>query len=93
MDEVLHIVVHGQVQGVGFRAFAERTARRLNIAGWVRNLPNGDVEVLARVSAETKQSFLAQLQQGPSYSRVARIDVKRAPQDNECPQVGFAIRH
>jgi acylphosphatase len=91
MDEILRIVVSGQVQGVGFRAFTERAARRLGVAGWVRNLSNGDVEVLARVTPGVKQPFLAQLQQGPSFSRVTDIRVTSEP-TAECPREGFAIR-
>jgi acylphosphatase len=93
MDEILRIVVSGQVQGVGFRAFTERTARRLGIAGWVRNLPTGDVEVLARVSPGAKQAFLAQLRQGPSFSRVTGIRATPEPSAADCPQHGFTIRH
>ena len=93
MDEVLRIVVTGQVQGVGFRAFTERTARGLGVAGWVRNLSNGDVEVLARVSPNAKQPFLAQLQHGPSYSRVSGLRLTPEPGGSDCPQQGFSIRH
>lgn len=93
MDEVLRIVVSGQVQGVGFRAFTERTARRLGVAGWVRNLPSGDVEVLARVTPSAKQPFLAQLQQGPSYSRVTGVRVTPEPPGSDCPTQGFSVRH
>lgn len=92
MDEVLRILVSGQVQGVGFRAFTERTARRLGVAGWVRNLPTGQVEVLARVGAGNQQAFLAQLRQGPSLSRVTDLQVERQPEGSDCPRQGFGVR-
>jgi acylphosphatase len=92
MDEVIRIIVSGQVQGVGFRAFTERVARRLGVAGWVRNLPGGDVEVLARVGPGNKQAFLAQLQQGPSMSRVTSLRVTPEPDGAACPRQGFSVR-
>jgi len=42
-----HIMVSGQVQGIGYRYFVEREARKIKITGWVRNLDNSDVEILA----------------------------------------------
>jgi acylphosphatase len=92
MDDVLRIVVSGQVQGVGFRAFTERTARRLGVAGWVRNLPSGEVEVLARVAPGNRQAFLAQLRQGPSYSRVEGLRIQPEPVGSDCPSQGFSVR-
>jgi acylphosphatase len=47
----LHAFVHGRVQGVGYRATTMDEARRLNLAGWVRNRIDGSVEVLAEGSA------------------------------------------
>jgi len=92
MNEVLRIVVSGSVQGVGFRAFTRMTAERLGIAGWVRNLPGGQVEVLARVPAVRKAAFLAQLRQGPRMSKVDGLAVLPAPPGVDCPETGFLIR-
>jgi acylphosphatase len=93
MDELVRITVRGIVQGVGFRAFTEHAARRLGVAGWVRNLPGGDVEVLARLPPGNKQAFLAQLQRGPVGSRVAQVDVQPAAAGADVPRAGFTIRH
>lgn len=93
MEEVLHILVEGQVQGVGFRYFTERIALRLQVAGWVRNLPDGRVEVLARVTPSAKGPFLAALQEGPSMGHVSRLDVQKEPAGVTCPRIGFQIRH
>ena len=93
MSEIIHILVQGRVQGVGFRQFTQDTARWLGIAGWVRNLPDGRVEVLARVSAEIKTKFLAALRQGPTHSRVDHLSVDTPTEDMNCPDQGFAIRH
>ncbi len=92
MDEVLRITVSGRVQGVGFRQFVASTAQRLGLAGWVRNLPTGEVEILARVTPAAKQRFLAALRQGPAMSRVEAVDVQAPPAAWRCPESGFAIR-
>jgi acylphosphatase len=69
----LHAVVRGSVQGVGFRATTFDEARRLGLAGWVRNRVDGTVEVLAE-GAEPKLSlFLAYLRRGPLGARVAGV--------------------
>jgi acylphosphatase len=64
-------VVNGRVQGVGFRFYVEREARVLGIAGWVRNLPDGAVEVLATGTSAQHAALKAKLHQGP---RAARVD-------------------
>ena len=92
MEEVLHIVVSGRVQGVGFRAFVEGAARRHGVAGWVRNRPGGDVELLARVRPEHKGRFLAELQKGPPMSRVHDVQVEPAADGSQCPRNGFTVR-
>ena len=91
-DEVLHIVVRGVVQGVGFRHFTRQQAQRLGVAGWVRNLPGGEVELLARVNAENRAEFLAALRRGPAYSQVSGLEVRPAAGEMECPASGFQVR-
>ena len=93
MNEIIQIIVQGRVQGVGFRQFTQDTARRMGIAGWVRNLPDGRVEVLARVTEEIKPKFLAALRQGPTLSQVDHLSVNAPSEDRPCPERGFAIRH
>jgi acylphosphatase len=92
MTEVLRIVVSGDVQGVGFREFTRLTAQRLGVAGWVRNLPSGQVELLARIPAGRKAAFLAQLRQGPRMGKVDGLAVEQAPPETDCPQAGFMVR-
>ena len=65
------VVIHGRVQGVGFRWFVEREAQILGIAGWVRNNADGSVEVLAMGSHEQLLGLRSRLRQGP---RAARVD-------------------
>jgi acylphosphatase len=65
--------IRGHVQGVGYRYFTKRTALRLGVHGWVRNLPDGDVEVHAEASAVVLQSFRAELERGPQFSEVREV--------------------
>ena len=64
-------IVRGRVQGVGFRWFVEREAHILQIAGWVRNNPDGSVEVMAMGTREQLSGLRSRLQEGP---RAARVD-------------------
>ncbi|MDR2471079.1 MAG: acylphosphatase [Treponema sp.] len=66
----------GQVQGVGFRYSALREARRLRITGWVRNAPNGDVEVWAEGAGEGLAAFLSWLRRGPQFARVDSVETE-----------------
>jgi acylphosphatase len=67
-------VVSGLVQGVGFRFFVNRAASIEGIHGWVRNRPDGRVEIRAEGEAEALERFERQVRQGPSASRVDDID-------------------
>ncbi len=69
-----HAVVYGRVQGVGFRDFVRRRARALSVAGWVRNLPDGTVEVRAEGPKDALLSLMSALHEGPVGSRVTRVD-------------------
>jgi len=54
----VHVLYKGRVQGVGFRFTAERLAHRAGVTGWVRNLPGGDVDLVAEGSAQCVSDFL-----------------------------------
>jgi acylphosphatase len=71
----LHAVVSGRVQGVGFRASAQQVAQRLGLAGWVRNLADGRVELEAEGPPVVLDQLLAWLRKGPSLSRVDGVEV------------------
>jgi acylphosphatase len=71
---VLHVVVRGRVQGVGFRWFVRERARRLGLAGWVRNRGDGSVEVLAQGQSETLDRLRQDLLAGPSGAKVSGLD-------------------
>jgi acylphosphatase len=67
-------VVRGRVQGVGFRWFVEREAHILGIAGWVRNNPDGSVEVLAQGTRDQLSGFRSRLREGPRAARVDAVE-------------------
>jgi acylphosphatase len=69
-------IVSGRVQGVGYRASAAHEARRLGVQGWVRNRPDGTVEVDAQGDETVLESFLVYLRQGPPGARVRLVDVE-----------------
>ena len=71
-----HVIVHGAVQGVGFRYFTSNAARRFNVNGWVRNNPDGTVELEAEADRATVDEFLAFIEKGNSWAQVDELTVK-----------------
>jgi acylphosphatase len=69
----LHLVIRGRVQGVGFRFTAYDEAKDLALAGWVRNLANGDVEIVAEGRQENLQMLAAWAHLGPSSAHVTEV--------------------
>ncbi len=70
---VLHFLIQGRVQGVGFRWFVHREASELELHGWVRNTEDGDVEVVASGTPEDLAELRTSLRKGPRGSRVDRL--------------------
>ncbi|MFP5234676.1 MAG: acylphosphatase [Acidobacteriota bacterium] len=70
---VLHFLIRGRVQGVGFRWFVHREASELDLRGWVRNTEDGDVEVLASGALEDLNELRSSLRRGPRGSRVDQV--------------------
>jgi acylphosphatase len=71
-------LVRGRVQGVGFRWFVEREAFILRIAGWVRNNPDGTVEILAQGTRDQLAGLHSRLREGPRAARVDNVEVSEA---------------
>lgn len=67
-------LIRGMVQGVGFRFFAQRSAARHQVKGYVRNLEDGRVEALAEGAAKAVEEFKHDLATGPSYSSVEHLE-------------------
>jgi len=71
-------LVRGRVQGVGFRWFVEREAHMLKISGWVRNNPDGTVELFAQGTRDQLAGLHSHLREGPRAARVDAVDVSDA---------------
>jgi acylphosphatase len=71
-----HLLVSGIVQGVGYRAFAERAARDLALTGWVRNLDDGRVEIYVEGDAPVLDRFVERCRRGPRSAEVSGIESK-----------------
>lgn len=76
MAKQVHCIVRGRVQGVFFRASAQREARRLCLTGWVKNLPDGSVEAVVEGEDEQVREFIQWAQRGPSAARVDRVETR-----------------
>ncbi len=70
---VIHFLIKGRVQGVGFRWFVHREASELELRGWVRNTEDGDVEIVAAGMPEDLTDLRASVKRGPRGSRVDRV--------------------
>jgi acylphosphatase len=71
----LHIIIHGEVHGVSFRASTQTKALELSLTGWVRNLSNGTVEVHAEGSRGSMNQLIKWCQKGPPSAKVSRYDL------------------
>lgn len=86
----LHTVIHGKVQGVWYRAWTRDTAREMGLTGWVRNLPNGNVESVAVGERDTLDAFIRRLWDGPPLARVTEIESDWSEPDESF--TGFTVR-
>ena len=90
-DEVAaHLIVHGHVQGVGYRVSLWQQARDRGVTGWTRNLENGCVEVVLQGPREAVESLVSWTHQGPLSARVSKVD--RWSIDPSDALDGFEIR-
>jgi acylphosphatase len=89
MPTCKHVRYSGKVQGVGFRYTAQQLAAGYPVSGYVRNLPDGDVELVAEGTAEGVEAFLAALAQRMA-GYVEHADVRDGP---PAGHHGFRIRH
>lgn len=108
----ISFLVHGQVQGVGFRYFTRKRASFLTLTGWVRNTPTNkasplpfqevvqcpppfdtfiQVEGEAQGSSEHIETFISELNKGPSHSSVSKVET--SDMDVVDGEKGFGVRH
>lgn len=74
-----HMVAQGRVQGVGFRYFCQREAFEENITGFVRNMANGDVEIVAEGDETQIEIFINNIQNNHPYAKVFNLTQKNVP--------------
>ncbi|MBN1568094.1 MAG: acylphosphatase [Acidobacteria bacterium] len=74
-----HIIVHGRVQGVGFRYFVQHVGNRLGLCGNVRNCPDSTVEIIVEGETDKISDLIRKVESGPALSRVQRVDVADIP--------------
>ena len=85
-----HLLIQGRVQGVGYRANARRRANRLNLRGWVRNMRNGDVEILVEGPEVEVDRLIVWCHRGPTSAYVSKVNVEKTEATNKFD--GFAVK-
>jgi len=90
MSECVHCYVSGLVQGVFFRAATRDQAQRLDLTGWVRNLHDGRVEVLACGDRAQLEALVEWLHEGPPHANVSAVEVEWRESDED--HVDFEVR-
>jgi acylphosphatase len=87
----VQVIVRGRVQGVYFRASARDRARQLGLSGWVRNCPDGSVEILAEGDKARLERFMVWCHGGPPGAVVTDLDIKWQEANGEF--AGFVIKY
>ena len=86
----VRVTISGRVQGVGFRYFTQREGERLGLVGWVKNLPNGGVEMEAEGDEAQVDAFVEAMRRGPPASRVLDCQIVEIPANRR--DVAFDVR-
>ena len=82
----LHVIISGKVQGVFYRDFIQKNANALGITGWVRNNPDGTVEVVAEGEKTPLESLLEKCKEGPGGAVATNVQVEWTEGTNEFRQ-------
>lgn len=85
------VIVRGEVQGVGFRAYTRRVAESYGLNGWVRNAPDGTVEIFVQGEEDVVWDFLKKLSYGPPLATVEAIEIRKEAERHE--ERGFVIKY
>ena len=86
MDVIFQVVIRGDVQGVGYRAWAEMTALELGVEGWVRNRRDGSVEAVLAGPEEVVLTMIELCRDGPRGARVEAVDQREATSADLAPR-------
>lgn len=87
----VQIVIHGRVQGVGFRYSTHEKAVELGLGGWVRNRPTGEVEAFASGPEDTVNAFLEWCHRGPALAKVLAVKMVREEMTDTVTEKEFRI--
>jgi acylphosphatase len=85
----IHLIISGDVQGVGYRTWVRGIAKKLRITGWVKNREDGAVEVVAEGLISDLETFVTSCRRGPEVAWVEHVDVTRQEATGEFP--GFEV--
>lgn len=91
-EAVAHWQVVGRVQGVGFRWFVRQQARRWGVRGWVRNRPDGSVEINAAGPPEALEGLMAGVRRGPPGAEVTEVRPLSPGDDSDFPDPFSILR-
>lgn len=89
--KAIHLMIHGRVQGVWFRATTQDMARHFKIKGWVRNTPDGSVEAHIQGDEAAIEKMLSWCREGPPGACVDHVDVDEVPPREDFKS--FSIRY
>lgn len=76
MMKELEATIYGKVQGVGFRAYTKKQAKKLDLVGWVKNMADGTVRTVVQGPEEDLETFAKKIKAGPYFSEVQDIDIR-----------------
>lgn len=76
---MFHVIISGDVQGVGFRQFTKYQANKLGVKGWVKNLPDGRVEAILQGRTEDVEKLILLCRKGPAVAIVRDLKVEELP--------------
>jgi acylphosphatase len=86
-----HIIIKGLVQGVFFRADAQKIAQSVNLTGWIRNTNDGGVKTVAEGTKENLEKFISWCRKGPATARVENVKIEWEKATGEFK--GFTIQY
>lgn len=79
MNKAVILKVYGRVQGVGFRFYTQKTAKEMNVTGWVRNKSDGSVYIEATGKSENLEMFINWCEDGPAWAHVSKLEKQEIP--------------
>jgi acylphosphatase len=76
---MVHVIISGDVQGVGFRQYTKYQANKLNVKGWIKNLPNGNVEGMFTGERKNLETLIEFCWKGPFLAKVENVKIEEIP--------------